>query len=213
MQLSGFVTTIAGTVLIAGTVATGSAEASQFTFNFSGRGTSGSVLFDDSIPDTNPDALKGQYLEAIEWFVINIDGTPETGTGIPTFETIQGSSGSVIVGLATDGVGACGPTVNCLSFLLGSNIVPPVQPLNFDLTFYYPADSLSSDALPVTVPVTGSAILRNDFRQFFLGSDAAAVIEPVAVRESTTAWSLLGIGAGLLIVLKHSEIARHAVDS
>jgi len=211
-QLSGLMTTIVGAAFIAGMVTTGSAEATQLNFSFSGRGTTGNILFDDSILDTNPDPLKGQYLGAIVRFNININGTPQTETGIPTFEIIQGSSGSVIVGLAANGIGACGLTVNCLAFLLDSNIFPPTDPLNFDLSFYYPAGSLSSDSLPVAVPTTGEAILRNDLRQFFLGLDAFASIAPVSVPEPGTL-SLLGIGAGLLALLKSMEKTSRDVRS
>ncbi len=169
MQLLGFMTTIVSAAFIAGILTIGAVEATQFNFSFSGNGTTGNIVFDDSIVDTNSDPLKGQYLGAIVQFNININGTPQTETGIPTFESLQGSSGSVIVGLAADGIGACGLTVNCLAFLLGSNT----------LSFYYPAGSLSSDALPITVPATGEAILGNDLRQFFLGSDAFASITSI----------------------------------
>lgn len=200
-QLSALMATIVGGAFIAGMGITGSAKATVFNFSFSGRGTTGNILFDDSILDTNPDPLKGQYLGAIMRFNVNINGTPQTETGIPTFEIIEGSSGSVIVGLAANGIGACGLTVNCLAFLLGSNIFPPTDPSNFDLTFTYPAGSLSSDILPVPVPGIGEAILRSDVRQFFLGSDAVASIAPVSVPEPGT-WSLFGIGAWLMALLK-----------
>ncbi len=200
-QLSALMATIVSAAFIAGMGIMGSAEATVFNFSFSGRGTAGNILFDDSILDTNPDPLKGQYLGAIVRFNININGTPQTETGIPTFEIIEGSSGSVIVGLAADGIGACGLTVNCLAFFLGSNIFPPTDPSNFDLTFTYPAGSLSSDTLPVAVPAIGEAILRSDLRQFFLGLDAFASVAPVSVPEPGP-WSLFGIGAGLMARLK-----------
>ena len=196
-QLSGLLKTIVGAAFIASMVTTGLAEATQFNFAVSGRGTTGNIIFDDSVLDTNPNPAVGEYLGAIMQFYININGTPQTETGIPTYEIIQGSSGSVIVGLPGNGVGSCGLSVNCLAFLLGSNIFPPTDPLNFDLTFDYPAGSLSSDALPVAVPATGVAILRSDTRQFFLGSDASSSIAPASILEPAT-WSLLGIGAALL---------------
>jgi hypothetical protein len=197
-----------GTALIAsGVVSTNLAEAALFSFDFDGRGTTGHILFDDSIIDTNPDPLKGQYLVVIVRSDININGTPQTETGIPTFEIIQGSSGSVIVGLAADGIGACGLTVNCLAFLLGSTVFPPTDPSNFDLTFDYPAGSLLSDALPAAVPVTGEAILRSDLRQFFLGLDASASILPVSVPEPAT-FLLFAVGAGLTVFCKFAGKLR-----
>jgi hypothetical protein len=192
---------VGAAVIASGVASTSLAEAALFHFDFNGRGTTGHILFDNSILDTNPDPLKGQYLGAIVTFDININGTPQTETGIPTFEIIQGSSGSVIVGLAADGIGACGLTVNCLAFLLGSNVFPPTDPSNFDLTFDYPAGSLLSDALPATVPVTGEAILRNDLQQFFLGLDASASIVPVSVPEPATFW-VFAVGAGLTVLRK-----------
>jgi hypothetical protein len=185
-------TTIVGAAFIAGIGIPRSAEATVFNFSFSGNGTSGNVLFDDTVLDSNPSPVNGEYLGAIVSFTININGTPQTETGIPTFEIIEGSSGSVIVGRTQ-----CGSPVNCLAFLLDSNVFPPTDPSNFDLTFDYPRGSLSSDSLPVDVPATGPATLRSDLRQFSLGSEALSSIEPVSVPEPGI-WSLFGIGAGLM---------------
>ncbi len=190
-----------GTVLLTMGAVQVPAQAALFSFNFSGRGTTGSIIFDDSISDTNPDPLKGQYLGAIVEYTVNINGTHQTETNTPTYEVLQGSSGSVIVGLEADGIGACGLTVNCVAFLLGSNVFPASNPSNFDLSFYYPAGSLLSDTLPVVVPATGGAILRSDERQFFLGSDASATVVPVTstpVPESSTIGGLFFLGLGFL---------------
>ncbi|QKQ73372.1 PEP-CTERM sorting domain-containing protein [Nostoc sp. TCL240-02] len=188
------------TLITLGLVNTPSAQAALFSFNFSGRGTTGSILFDDSIPDSNPDPLKGLYRDAIRDYNIKIDGTPQTETGIPTSEVIQGSSGDVVVGLESDGVGACGLTINCVAFILGSRFLEQ-SPSDFDLSFYYPAGSLPSDGPPIVVPTTGQGILRSDLRQFFLGASAStsvvpvtSVPEPMTILGSLTAF---GFGMGM----------------
>jgi hypothetical protein len=205
----------AGTVLLAMGAVQVPAQAALFSFNFGGRDITGrigdtiggeitgNIIFDDSIPDTNPDPLKGQYLGAIVEYTININGARTSQGDTFTYEVIQGSSGSVIVGLAIDGVGACGLTVNCLAFLLGSNVFPlsPLSnPSNFDLHFTYPAGSLLSDALPVVVPATGGEpLLRSDERQFSFTFDAFATVVPVtstSVPESSTIGGLFFLGLG-----------------
>jgi hypothetical protein len=198
--------TIVWPAVLVVTMITGPAEANPITFSFNGGGTSGNVVFDDSVFDSNPHPLKGLYLGAIQSFVVNINGTHQTETDVPVFETIQGSSGSVAVGLADNGIGSCGPTVDCLAFFLGSVALPPADPSKFDLTFYYAAGSLSSDALPVAIPATGEAILRSDARQFFLGRDASGVISPSQVPEPAT-WSLLGIGTAILAFFRSGSRA------
>jgi len=202
-QLTGLLTRIVGAAFIATMVIMESAEAAQFNFSFSGRGTTGNIIFDDSILDTNPNPVVGEYLGAIIHFHIHINGTPQSETAIPTFEIIQGSSGSVIVGLPGNGIGSCGP-VDCLTFLLGSNIFPPIDPSNFDLSFEYPAGSLLSDALPTAVPATGEALLRSTPRQFSLGGDALSSISPVSIPEPEI-WSMLGIGAAVLALRKRRK--------
>ena len=195
-QLCNLLRPIVGAAFIACMTTAGLAEATESKFTFAGRGTTGNIVFDDSVLDTSPDPAVGEYLGAIVHFYINIGGTPQSETGKPTYEIIEGSSGSIVVGLPGDALGQCGPIV-CLTFLLGSNMFPPTDPLNFDLSFHYPTGSLATDALPVAVPATGVAILRSPTRQFFLGFDASSSIAPASIPEPPT-WSLLGLSAALL---------------
>lgn len=195
------------TILTLGIVNAPSAKAAIFSFNFSGRGTTGNILFDDSIPDSNPDPLKGLYQDAIIEYNIKIDGTPQTETAIPTFEVLQGSSGDVVVGLEANGIGACGTTINCVAFILSSRFLEQ-SPSDFDLSFYYPAGSLSSDAPPIVVPAAGQGILRSDLRQFFLGASASTSVVPVTpVPEPLT---ILGSATALCfgLTLKRGLLRR-----
>jgi hypothetical protein len=206
MHQSSRLITVIVLAAITASVTAGFAEGALLQFSFNGRQTTGEIVFNDSIFDSNPDASKGQYLGAIVRFDVIINGTPQTETGLPVFDAIHGSSGSIIVGLSGSGIGSCGLGVDCLAFLLGSNVFPPTDPSNFDLTFTYPAGSLLSDAIPSAVPPAGQAILRTNVRQFFLGTNAPASVSPVPflVSEPSTS-SLLVISPVLLTLLNYKR--------
>ena len=184
-RISSFLTTV---MLFAGIAFTADAKAALQIITFSGKGTNGSIVFDNSTLDSDPNPLTGRYLGAIVAFEVKIDGTLDTGTGEPTFSMLRGATGSVIVG-----IDACRDPVNCLAFLLGSNSFPPTDPGKFDLTFYYPAGSFSSDALPLSVPASGESILRSDFKQFYLGANAVSAVALPPVPEASTS-ALFGLG-------------------
>jgi hypothetical protein len=174
--------------------------ASIFSFQFSGNQTVGNILFDDSVDDANPDPQRGLYHNAIAGYVININGTPESGTGIPVFKTLQGTSGDIVVGVESNVVGGCGPSTDCIAFFLGTPFLGQ-SPSDFDLTFYYPANSFASDRLPVIVPSTGSGILRSDLAQFFLGNAASTSVVPIPEGSPLVQE---GFGIVVLVLFRHS---------
>jgi hypothetical protein len=149
-------------------------DASILTFQFSGNSIFGTILIDNSAPDSNPDPQKGLYHNAIVGYATTIDGA-QNNFGQQVFTMLQGSSGDVVIGLEADGVGACGLSVDCLAFILGRTFLQE-GPADYDLTFYYPPHSFLSDAIPGTVPSSGAGILRSDIQQFFLGSTASTSI-------------------------------------
>lgn len=208
-----FIPLMALATLVVGIGFSSSADAALQDFSFSGRGTTGSIVFDTSILDSDSHPLNGRYIGAIVDFKIRINGTLENGTGQPTFAVLQGTSGSVIVG-----IDACGAVVNCLAFFLGSNAYPPTDPTKFDLSFYYPLGSLPSDALPFSVPASGEAILRSDLQQFYLGADATSTIASLPVPEPSTS-ALLGLGVCLATFMRSRRarfwpvISREATPS
>ena len=164
---------------------------SLFNFEFSGNQTFGNIVFDQSVPDANPDPQKGLYPDAIVSYVIHVNGTRATETYVPTYLTLQGTFGDVVVGINAEGIGACGPE-DCFSFDLNAHFLK-LGPEDFDLTFYYPINSLPSDGLPTAVPATGPGILRGEV-QFFLGLAASTKVSPVP-----EALPLLQLGLGLAI--------------
>jgi hypothetical protein len=174
-------------------------------FQFSGNQTSGSIVFNDGVADSNPDPKSGLYHNAIVNYVINIDGTPSTGGGTAVFETLHGASGDIVVGVESGIVGGCGFSTDCIAFILGAPFLGQ-GPTDFDLTFDYPAGSFLSDALPVAVPPTGQGILRSDVEQFFLGVNASTRVTPVP--EPSPLVQLL-FGLAVITLLRHVFISRH----
>jgi hypothetical protein len=176
---------------------TAALNASILNFQFNGNSITGSILVDNSISDSNSDPQKGLYHEAIVSYQIEINGA-HNNLDQPVFTTLQGSSGDVVIGIEADGVGACSLSTDCLAFILGQTFLDE-GPIDYDLTFYYPAGSLSSDALPGAVPSSGPGILRSDVQQFFLGFACSASIapipEPTSIQQVVLGLAVVFIGA------------------
>src|SRR5262245_20037041 len=82
------------------------AHADLYRFDFASPLGSGHVIYDNSVPDVDPDPDKGRYLGAILSYEVRLDGMRQNETGLPTFETFTGTGGSFLLGLEDDGVGA-----------------------------------------------------------------------------------------------------------
>jgi hypothetical protein len=118
-------------ILAAALAAIGSAGALAATeplyeFSFNGPDSSGRIVY-SVVPDRDRDDHKGRYIGAVQSYVLNLNGTIQSETGLPVTETFRGNVGSLIVGFQADGVGACGFASDCLAFVFDTLHFPACQ--------------------------------------------------------------------------------------
>lgn len=139
---------------------------------------SGRIVYDTAAPDSNSDPTVGIYEGAIRRFTTKI---MNAGNNVEEFvtETLKFSAGgNVLVGLPGDGVGHCGPSVVCLNF-----ISPPGGSSEL-LTIFFPAGSVTTDALPTFVPRNAELLLElNDGRSQFSSADTKVFVRRLASRD------------------------------
>jgi hypothetical protein len=167
-----------GVILITlGMVNIPSAKANDiFQLKFTARITrggiiSGRIVYDTSVPDSNSDPTVGLYEGAIRLFSTKIINAENNIAQFVT-QTLEISGGTVNVGLPGNGIGNCGPTIVCLLF------ASPPGASSESVTLSFPAGSLTTDALPTTVPRKADFILElNDGNSQFSSIDTEVSVK------------------------------------